>query len=180
MRISDGRYDRDRARLSLALRMIRLGARTQTVRLATWLSKERIRRLAREYASLEGDWAVPRLRGKSPRRMSHFRQTYEHEQQAATFGCLLLECELAGPAGSREAMTSEEAERFCDVFEMFRYVCPMGLISFEHAWYLRDELATRRQYALAACQGCRALWIRDTLDLLPDRCPACRTGLYEA
>ena len=49
MRITDSRYDRDRLRLSLAYRLIALEARTRTIRLATQLSDDRIRRMYRDY-----------------------------------------------------------------------------------------------------------------------------------
>jgi len=178
MRITDSRYDRDRVRFTLALRMIRLGARTQTIRQATGLSKERIRRLSREYVDRHADGPVHRLRGKSPRRMAFFRQTPDHELQAATLGSMLHACDLLAPAVPAYQLTPEEAARFCDIFDLFRDLCAACLISFEHAWYLRQALSSREEHTLAACQGCQSQWIRDTLDLLPDRCPACRMGLY--
>ena len=73
MRITDSRYDRDRLRLAIAHRMIALEARTRTIRLATQLSDDRIRRLYRDYFAVIGGNRVRRRRGKSPRQMSYFR-----------------------------------------------------------------------------------------------------------
>ena len=50
MRIFDARYVRDRVRYDLALRLIRLEARTGTIRRWTGLTDERIRTLCRSYA----------------------------------------------------------------------------------------------------------------------------------
>jgi hypothetical protein len=50
------------------------------------------------------------------------------------------------------------------------------VISFEHAWHLLHVLARLDEFVLARCPDCEALWVRDTLDLLPDNCAACRTG----
>jgi hypothetical protein len=49
------------------------------------------------------------------------------------------------------------------------------VISFEHAWHLLHVLARLDEFVLARCPDCHATWIRDTLDLLPDNCAACRT-----
>jgi hypothetical protein len=49
MRISEDRYDRDRQRLELALRFLTHEARTQTIRVWTGLSDDRIRKLYKSY-----------------------------------------------------------------------------------------------------------------------------------
>ena len=54
MRISDDRYDRERSSLDLALQFLRHEARTQTIRLWTGLSDDRIRNLYRSYMSRGG------------------------------------------------------------------------------------------------------------------------------
>src|SRR5215217_5313391 len=94
MRITDSRYDRDRLRLTLAYRLIGFEARTRTIRLATQLSDDRIRKLYRDYFQGRAGIAVKRRRGKSPRQMAFFRRSLEHEQQAGTLGSLLRACEL--------------------------------------------------------------------------------------
>ena len=106
MRITDSRYDRDRLRLAIAYRMIALEARTRTIRLATQLSDDRIRRMYRDYFATLGGNRVRRRRGKSPRQMSFFRRSLEHEQQAALLGALLQLCGLlaAYPAGFRPVL----------------------------------------------------------------------------
>ena len=103
MRITDSRYDRDRLRLAITYRMIALEARTRTIRIATQLSDDRIRRMYRDYFAALGGNRVRRRRGKSPRQMSYFRRSLEHEQQAALVGSLLRLCNLLQryPSGFR-------------------------------------------------------------------------------
>ncbi len=178
MRITDCRYDRDRLRLTIAFRLIGHEARTHTIRQATGLSDDRIRKLFRDYVRDRPDAAVRRRRGKSPRQMAYFRRTPEHELQAATLGALLRCCGLLrrGAASGRPSL--DEFARFCDVYETFAELCPRASITFEHAWFLLQMLSRENEYVLATCQDCHTLWIRDLLDILPDNCPACRMGLY--
>jgi hypothetical protein len=177
MRITDCRYDRDRQRLEVAYRLIAHEARTQTIRHCTGLSGDRIRKLYRYYIQGLPGQHVRRRRGKSPRQMSYFRRSVEHELQAATLGCLLCCCGLLGRPQRLPGPTIEEVARFCDVYETFLCVCPATAISFEHAWYLGQVLCHSDEYVLESCPDCRALWIRDTLEIFPDMCAACRVPL---
>ena len=72
MRISEDRYDRDRQRLELALRFLTHEARTQTIRVWTGLSDDRIRKLYRSYVLTADSKLVMRHRGKSPRQAAFF------------------------------------------------------------------------------------------------------------
>jgi hypothetical protein len=177
MRITDSRYDRDRLRLALAHRLIELEARTRTIRIATQLSDDRIRRLYREYFSTPHGSIVRRHRGKSPQQMAYFRRSLELEQQAATLGTLVWRCELVFefPDGFRPRL--EHVAQFCNVYETFASIWPSPF-SFEHAWHLWQVLCSRDEHVLAQCPGCQAIWLRDLLEILPDDCPACRRGLF--
>ena len=108
--------------------------------------------------------------------MSYFRKSGEHELQAATLGSMLRCCGLLGRAPRLPGPRIEEVARFCDVYEAFLCVCPATPISFEHAWYLGQVLSQEGEYVLARCPDCRAAWIRDTLDILPDNCATCRAS----
>ena len=180
MRITDSRYDRDRFRLALAHRLIALEARTRTIRQATQLSDDRIRRLYREYFSSNGQATVRRRRGKSPRQMSFFRRSLDHEQEAATLGSLLRQCGLLGRIGSAFRPVIEDVSKFCDVYETFAGLCPQPHVSFEHAWHLWQVFCRDDEFVLSSCPACSSLWLRDTLEILPDTCPACRRGLFDA
>jgi hypothetical protein len=180
MRITDSRYDRDRLRLALAYRLIGLEARTRTIREATQLSDDRIRRMYRDYFGANAANTVRRHRGKSPRQMSFFRRTLEHEQEAATLGSLLLRCGLVRRSVNGFRPDIVVVSQFCDVYETFTSLWPRPHVSFEHAWHLWQVLCRDDEYVLANCPGCDALWVRDTLEILPDVCPTCRRGLFKA
>lgn len=177
MRITDCRYDRDRLRLAVAYRLIAHEARTHTIRHCTGLSGDRIRKLYRHYALESPGQRVRRRRGKSPRQMSYFWRSAEHELQAATLAALLSRCDLLQATQRLPAPKVEDVARFCDVYEAFLCVCPSTLISFEHAWYLAQTLARRDEFVLARCPDCFATWIRDTLALLPCNCASCRYAI---
>ena len=177
MRITDCRYDRDRLRLEVAYRLIAHEARTQTIRHCTGLSGDRIRKLYRHYMQGLPGRRVRRRRGKSPRQMSYFSKSLDHELQAATLGCMLCCCGLLGRPQRLPGPTIEEVAGFCDVYETFLCVCPSTAISLEHAWYLGQVLRHGDEYVLAACPTCRALWIRDRLSVIPNVCAGCRVSL---
>jgi hypothetical protein len=175
MRITDSRYDRDRQRLTVAYRLIAYEARTQTIRQATGLSGDRIRKLYRDYFYTERPARpVRRRRGKSPRQMSFFWRSPSHELEAAALGALLRQCGFLGRAQLLYRPGLDEVAHFCDVYATFCSLCPATAITFEHAWHLLHVLARLDEYVLARCPDCQATWIRDTLDLLPDNCAACR------
>ncbi len=177
MRITDGRYDRDRLRLSVAFRLINFEARTRTIRDATQLSDDRIRKLYRDYVKSEPGTRIRRRRGKSPRQMSFFRRSPEHELQAATLGSMMRSCGLLAKRSPPQALSLIEVDRLCDVYASHRELCSTRLISFEHAWYLRQVLARNDEWVLTRCRDCRCLWIRDMLDLLPEVCVVCRRDI---
>jgi hypothetical protein len=82
MRISEDRYDRDRQRLELALRLLTHEARTQTIRVWTGLSDDRIRKLYRSYL-WRASCYVPRHRGKSPHQAAYFIRSLRIQQETA-------------------------------------------------------------------------------------------------
>jgi hypothetical protein len=177
MRITDCRYDRDRQRLTLAHRLIGHEARTHTIRQATGLSGDRIRRLYRDYFKGQPVRPVRRRRGKSPRQMAFFKRSPSHELQAATLCALLRHCGFLAQPQVVYRPGLEEIGRFCDVYETFCTLCPHTVITFEHAWHLLHVVVRLDEFVLVRCRDCHALWVQDTLDLLPDNCPACRAGL---
>ena len=175
MRITDCRYDRDRLRLDVAFRLIGHEARTRTIRLATQLSDDRIRRLYREYVQADPGFEVRRRRGRSPRQMSHFRRSLVHEFQAATLASMLRCCGLLARNALFRHPEPADVALFCDIYETYQKLCLNVLISFEHAWYLTEVLARNDEFLLTPCPDCDAYWVRDSLSLLPYNCAACRS-----
>ena len=179
MRMTDSRYDRDRLRLSLAHRLIALEARTHTIRQATQLSDDRIRRIYRNYFIARGQATVRRRRGKSPRQMAFFRRSLEHELEVAVLGSMLLQCGLLHPAPGAFHPSIESVACFCNVYEAFASLWSRPRITFEHAWHLWQVLSREDEYVLSTCPTCGAVWLRDTLEILPDNCATCRKGLFD-
>src|SRR3977135_2140760 len=72
MRLTDHRYSQERHRMEVALRMIRLEARTCTIRACTGLTEDRIRNLFKSYVEADCNGTVRRRRGKSPQQAGCF------------------------------------------------------------------------------------------------------------
>lgn len=176
MRITDSRYDRDRMRLTVAFRLIAHQARTHTIHHCTGLSGDRIRKLYRTYAREAPGTRVRRLRGRSPSQMAYFRRSAEHELQAAALATLLSWCGLLHAVRRLPGSRIEDVARFCDVYEAFQSICPLTVISFEHAWFLAQALSHHDEHVISRCPDCDGYWMRDTLDLVPDNCAACRAA----
>jgi hypothetical protein len=184
MRISDDRYSRDRLRLDLALRFIRHEARTQTIRAWTGLTDDRIRKLYRSYFDRAAGGALPRPRGRSPRRASFFLRNPRLKQEAALIAslCLLLGAlprraprsglPLAAPAVGL-AQGVPQGIALCEAYEAYRALVPAARISFEHLVYLFSALSRGDELKLASCAGCGAVVVVERMALKEPRCPHC-------
>ena len=174
----EARYDRERLRVKIALWLIAHEVRTLIIHEATRLSEDRIRRLSRDDIRGQRSTPVRRRRGKPPRQMSYFRRTPAHELEAATLVSMFRCGGLLARTNAGQGLSLEEVARFCDVFETFEGLGLARTITAEHAWYLLQTLSRDSEFVLVACRDCHSLWIRDTLELLPYNCPACRLELY--
>jgi hypothetical protein len=176
MRISDDRYTRDRLRLDLALRFIQHEARTQTIRMWTGLTDDRIRKLYRSYFHRPGGAAFSRPRGRSPQQASFFmRPRLKQEAALVASLCTLL-----------RALPPRRAARFgpphagfaqglalCEAYEAYRALVPAAHISFEHVVYLFTALTRGEELTLASCGGCGALLVTERMALIEPRCAYC-------
>jgi hypothetical protein len=174
MRIVDDRYSNDRARLELALRFLRHEARTQTIRVWTGLTDDRIRKLHRQYLS-RMPAVVPRHRGKSPHQVSYFTRSPRLKEETAVLASLLT---LIGVMQSEVAVdqeqTSYDIERgrlLCQAFEAYRALIPSAQISFEHTVFLTAALSRGDQLRLDTCRECGGLVV---VERFPVRDPRCR------
>jgi hypothetical protein len=176
MRISDDRYSRERLCLDLALRFLRHEARTQTIRVWTGLTDDRIRNLYRSYMS-RGAQFVPRHRGKSPHQVAYFTRSLRVQWETAQLASLLslLSVVPAQPsldtAGSLP--TVARGERLCYAFETYRMTIPSSQISFEHAVFLAVALARGDQLRLGCCRECGGLLVIERFPLRDKRCQYC-------
>jgi hypothetical protein len=191
MRVSDDRYSRDRHRMDLALRLVCHEARTFTIREWTGLSDDRIRKLYRRYlmnqdARLNPDARRPlRHRGKSPRQVAFFFRNAELNFQAAqlaslfvVFGLLRgsdLGVEARFSVGSLDAGTL-----LCQAYESYLEFHVPASISFEHAWFLLLALARREEIAVAQCDACGGVRLRDLLSKRRLTCGNCEHPSFTA
>jgi len=176
MRISDNRYSRDRFRLDLALRFIRHEARTQTIRVWTGLSDDRIRKLYRGYLHEPG-FAVSRPRGKSPQQAALFTRSpklREDSSLLASLCSLLGALPRAGAPVSRQALANlKRGELLCQAFEVYRDLVADPLISFENLVFLVRALADGQELILASCEVCGALTVFDRITFKAIHCTYC-------
>ena len=173
MHISNDRYFRERQRHDLALRMIRHEARTCTIKSCTGLTDDRIRRLCKTYA-VHTEALPVRRRGKSPRRVAYFTRNAHAAFESScltsifcAFGLLRRDLDR-----SSEALSLEYGALFCDAFETHRQLSRSREITFEHAWFLLQQLNEGQSVYLIRCRQCHGQYLRDALNT--SACPTCR------
>jgi hypothetical protein len=180
MRISDERYARERLCLDLALRFLRHEARTQTIRIWTGLTDDRIRNLYRSYMS-KGARHVPRHRGKSPHQIAYFSRSLRLQWETAQLASLLSLLNVVPARPNSEIAASlptvARGERLCFAFEAYRTAVPSAQISFEHTVFLAVALARGDQLRLGGCRECSALVVVERFPMRDRRCQYCTNPL---
>jgi Flagellar transcriptional activator (FlhC) len=175
MRISDDRYQHERQRMELALRLLRHEARTQTIRAFTGLSDDRIRKLYRSYMA-GAQRQHPRHRGKSPHQVAYFTRSLRRQQETALLASALSLLGALPASPGRAAATLSGVplgELLCQAFEAYRQFLPSAQISFEHAYFLVSSLARGELLRLANCSECGCLMVTERLPLRTTRCHHC-------
>lgn len=174
MRITDDRYSRDTARMDLAIRLIRLEARTRTIRRWTGLSDDRIRKLYRSYLR-DSKASVRRHRGKSPQRSSVFLGTGRAARHATALAALL------SAIGALPALANKDrgckpglsGDLVCDAYEAYCSLLPSREIGFEHAILLASALSSGRDLRLAGCRSCASPVLAEAVSLRLPMCERC-------
>lgn len=185
MRIYEDRYTRERLRFQLALRFIRLEARTHTIRQWTGLSDDRIRKLYRSYLA-HSDRILPRHRGKSPQRVGVFLRSARLRQESSLLATLFrLLGALPAPSSpaslpgvripSRAAglPSLPQAQLLCEAYELYRTLLGAPALGFEHAVFLLQALLQAEEITTDHCPECQALVVADRWALQPQRCYPC-------
>jgi hypothetical protein len=154
--------------MDLALRLIHHEARTFTIRQATGLSDDRIRKLYRSYVLDHKGRRVSRHRGKSPRQAAFFFRNPELIFQAAQLASLFVVYGLLH--GSDIALESrfrvgsvESGTLLCQAYEAYLELHAPASISFEHAWFLLLALSRHEELGIARCDACGGMRLRDLL-----------------
>jgi hypothetical protein len=176
MRISEDRYDRDRQRLELALRFLTHEARTQTIRIWTGLSDDRIRKLYRSYLGGAACY-IPRHRGKSPHQAAYFMRSLRIQQEAAVLAGFFALAGLvpADPSPAAAAALPDIARggSLCTAFESYAVLIPTASISFEYAVFLAGCLARGDLLRLGRCADCGGVIVAERLPIRERRCQHC-------
>lgn len=182
MRITDHRYAAERSRLELAVRMIRLEARTCTIRRCTGLSEDRIRKLYRTYFPPHEHPGLRRRRGKPPRQTSFFFKTTRTQFEATTLAALfaafgLIHVSLPRALGLENRETIAGGYLFCRAYETYVHLHTPREISFEHAWNLLSALIRGYEVSFQTCCSCKAIYVHDALSLADPCCPGCQLAV---
>jgi hypothetical protein len=176
MRISEDRYDRDRQRLEVALRFLTHEARTQTIRVWTGLSDDRIRKLYRSYLG-RATCYVPRHRGKSPHQAAYFFRSLRIQQEAAVLASFFALGDLVpaepSPAAAAALPDIARGNSLCTAFETYLVMIPAASISFEYAVFLVECLARGDQLRLGRCCECGGLIVVERFPIRERRCHHC-------
>ena len=179
MRLTDNRYSSEKQQFELALRMISHEARTRTIRECTGLSDDRIRKVYTTYFRDSGRNGVKRRRGKSPRQISLFVKSPDHQLQATTLvslycASLLLRVDAANKVYSCWPRPDVEyGHRVCRAYETYLQLHPKPTLTFEWAWNLLQTIGMNDELCLAQCRQCRSRYVQDAYALDRRRCPNC-------
>jgi len=183
MRLTDNRYANEKQQFELTLRMIGHEARTRTIRECTGLSDDRIRKVYNTYFKEPGRLGVKRRRGKSPRQISLFVKTPQHQLEATTLvalfcSSLLLRIDLRNRVHACWPRPDVEyGHRVCRAYETYRQLHRPPKLSFEWAWNLLQSIGRNDELYLAACRSCRSRYVQDAYALDDRTCPACRLAV---
>ena len=179
MRLTDDRYSGERSQFELALRMIRHEARTRTIRECTGLSDDRIRKLYATYFRDSGNSDVKRRRGKSPRQVTRYVKSPEHQLQATTLVALFY-AGLLVRIDSKDKVHAcwprpdvEFGHRLCRAYETYQLLHENAKLSFEWVWNLLQCIALNDELYLAHCRVCDARYVQDAYALDRKICPGC-------
>lgn len=181
MRLTDDRYNDERLCLELAMRMIRLEARTCTIRTCTGLSDDRVRKLFKSYiASERAETGIKRRRGKSPREINCVLQNAQTQLEASVLAGAFASLDLF-KMGLIDAAQTPEArnnnlrlgEQLCHSYEVYAQFLSTRPLSFEHAWFLWQALTQGNDLYMRPCCHCGGLTVQDRYSLRIRTCPWC-------
>lgn len=176
MRVTDERYDLDRRRQELALRLVGHDARTQTVRRWTGLSDERVRKLIRDY--IRFDSGLQRHRGKSPQQVNFFLRNERTLSHAHALASLFVLFGAYQPSvGRSRAPSIKRGSLLCDAFECYQRSSPTPCIDLEHADFLLQALHRGDEIRLCWCSRCEALNLTEYVRLRSRPCRVCGNTL---
>jgi hypothetical protein len=179
MRVSNDRYSRDLRSIDLARRMLLHEARTQTICAWTGLKGDRVRNLARSYASGTARAGMQRHRGPPPTQLSVLLVNRRMRSEVAAVAGLCQVLQVLPDAPVPRARTAlpglSRGERLVDAYELYRAVIPRPHITFEQLVLVVLTLAEGDAWSIDQCAICRATILMDHFAMAPRRlCIHCR------
>jgi hypothetical protein len=174
MRLTEDRYSNERLYMEVALRMIRLEARTCTIRACTGLSEDRIRKLFNSYIEPGSDGIIRRRRGKSPQQITCFTQNIAAELATSILAGVFASCGLLNGRSFSNSWNLQFGALMCDAYEFYRELDPDSPLSFEHAWFLLKSLHTNQDLSVERCLDCGGLHVQEHWAVRRRSCPLCR------
>jgi hypothetical protein len=176
-RVSDDRYSRDLRRYNLALRMLRLAARPNTIRSWTGFSDHRVRGILRSYR--HGSHRVPGIRrGPSP---THLGALLANPNLRSELTAMAGLCRVLGLIPAERISNARTrlpnialGERLCHVLETFREIVPHTRLTLEELLLLVFALAEGDVWSVDHCTTCRAVILVDRLSVARRVCADCQ------
>jgi hypothetical protein len=167
-------YLEDRRQLDLAWRLLRHGARTQTISRWTGMSARRVRSLLKKYRARSSDLKIQRPRGDSPFNMELLLRSPRRRVEAALFAAIYRE--LNPEAGFQSRILKPNlsgGELACVAFEAFRQKSTQSVLSIDQAFLVLSTLSHNVEFSLGKCPSCDAPILVDRLAVVVRRCGSC-------
>jgi len=180
MRVTDEEYSRDQHSFDLALRMLRHGARLNTVCAWTGFTEERVRNLSRTHRRNPSRRDSEMRRGPSPKKLAPLVATGSLRSEV---GALAGLCRILGVIGEARVQNARKrlpgvtlGERLCAAYELFQEFVPNARLTFEQLTFLVFAVTEGDLCSIAFCTNCRAVILIDHLSLPRRLCTHCEAA----
>ncbi|MGD9841319.1 MAG: hypothetical protein AB7F79_00395 [Steroidobacteraceae bacterium] len=161
-------------RLEIATQMICYEARTSTIRLATGLTEDQIRRLYRLARKVGSVTLIQRHRGRSPTRAAQYTRNAGAQLEASILASVLAKHALLRDQYGSRSRNVYYAQRFCTAYGEYLLLAHQQPLTFEQAWHFAHTLVARRELYLQHCARCASHFVRNNATVLRGQCPFCR------
>ncbi len=163
-------------RETVALHMIRYEARTRTIRLATRLTEDQIRRLYRQARLGVTAEKAQRHRGRSPTQALQYTRNLATQLEASILAGVLAKHGMLRGRRDKPWLNNSlhYAQRFCVAYGDYQPLASHEPLNFEQAWHFARSLAARAELYLQRCTRCASHFVRDTTTVLKGQCPFCQ------
>jgi hypothetical protein len=165
--------DKESNRIEIAIRMLQLRARTQTIMAATGMSEDQVRRLYREHCRGQ---VADRQRGRSPSSTASYLRTLPLRYETAALSGVLLTYGLLKGKRPKAWLADplQYAEQFCHAYAEYLQLALHEPLGFERAWYFARNLAVLIDVSLKHCVQCGGHHVQDDTDVRRQPCPICK------